>query len=166
VALAPTLRAIVRQQDASIVVDSVSSMEDRVMTSLARPRLYAILLGGFAFFAVLIVAVGLLGTLSYTVAQRSRELAVRAALGAGRADLIGMVIKQGLAVSLLGVALGLLAGALMTRAMANLLYGVHHFDTLTFALAPAALLLLSVAASFVPARRASRIDPLRVFRVG
>ncbi|HJR58041.1 MAG TPA: ABC transporter permease [Vicinamibacterales bacterium] len=166
VALAPTLRALVRQQDASVVVDSVSTMEDRVMTSLARPRLYAILLGGFAGFAVMIAAVGLLGTLSYTVAQRSRELAVRAALGARPADLIRLVITQGLGVSAVGVAVGLAAGLLMGRAIATLLYDVRPSDALTFALVPVALLLVTIVASFVPALRASRIDPLRVLRTG
>lgn len=136
------------------------------MTSLARPRLYAILLAGFAFFAVLISAIGILGTLSYTVAQRSRELAVRAALGAREVDLTRLVLKQGLGVGVAGVIVGLGASLLMSRAIANLLYGVRQYDPLTFALVPVGVLLVTCAASFAPARRAARTDPLRVLRAG
>jgi predicted lysophospholipase L1 biosynthesis ABC-type transport system permease subunit len=165
-ALAPTLRAIVRQQDPSIVVDSIATMEDRVLATIARPRLYAILLGGFAFFAVLVAGVGVLGTLSFTVAQRSRELAVRAALGARAADLLRRVLRQGLFVGVSGIVVGLGGGLIASRAGAALLYDVAPHDAVTFASVPVALLLLTIAASVVPALRAARIDPLRVLRSG
>ena len=165
-ALAPTLRAIVRQQDPSLVVDSISTMEDRVLASLARPRLYAILLGGFAFFAVLVAAVGVLGTLSFTVAQRSRELAVRAALGARGVNLVSLVVRQGLIVGVAGIAAGVTIGAMTTRVIASLLYEVRPFDAITFASVPAGLLVVTLAASLWPALRAARIDPLRVLRGG
>jgi putative ABC transport system permease protein len=147
-------------------VDSVTTMEDRVLASLARPRLYALLLGGFAFFAVLVAGVGVLGTLSFTVAQRSRELAVRAALGARAADLVQLVLRQGLIVAGAGIIVGVAAGLVAARGVAALLYDVRPHDPVTFAAVPIGVLLLTIAASLVPALRASRIDPLRVLKGG
>jgi putative ABC transport system permease protein len=163
-ALAPTFRAIVRQEDPSVVVDSIGTMEERVLASLAKPRLYAILLGGFAFFAVLVAGIGVLGTLSFAVAQRSREFAVRAAVGARAIDLVRLVVTQGLVVGIAGLVGGLAAAAAASRALATLLYGVRPYDPITFAAVPAGLLLLTIAASVVPALRAARTDPLRVLR--
>jgi predicted permease len=163
-ALAPTFRAIVQQQDASVVIDSIGTMEDRVLASLAKPRLYAILLGGFALFALLVAGVGLLGTLSFAVAQRSREFAVRAAVGARGVDLVRLVVRQALVVGLAGVCGGLAAAVMASRALATLLYGVPPSDPITFAAVPVALLVLTIAASLAPALRAARIDPLRVLR--
>ena len=165
-ALAPTLRAIVRQEDPSLVVDSISTMEDRVLASLARPRLYAMLLGGFAFFAVLVAGVGVLGTLSFTVAQRSRELAVRAALGARAADLIRLVLRQGAVVGIAGIAVGVGVGLVASRAVASLLYGIRPHDPVTFSSVAIGVLLLTILASLLPALRASRIDPLRILKGG
>jgi predicted permease len=162
--LAPTLRAIVRAQDPSVVVDSVMTMEDRVLTGLARPRLYAVLLAGFAGLALLIAAVGLFGVMSYTVAQRSRELAVRSALGARRSDIVRLVLREGLVLTIVGLAAGLLLSAWLTRTIAALLYGVSEHDPLTYAAVPIVLLLAAALACIVPARRASRLDPLQVLK--
>jgi predicted permease len=162
--LAPTLRAIVGQQDNSVVVDSVMTMEDRLLTGLARPRLYAVLLAGFAGLALVIAAVGLFGVMSYTVAQRSRELAVRSALGARRWDIIRLVLREGLGLTVVGLAAGLLLSAWLTRTIAALLYGVSEHDLLTYATVPVVLLLAAAIACIVPARRASRLDPLQVLK--
>ncbi|MEX2662263.1 MAG: ABC transporter permease [Vicinamibacterales bacterium] len=162
--LAPTLRAIVRQQDPSVVVDSVMTMEERLMTGLARPRLYAVLLAGFAGLALVIAAVGLFGVMSYTVAQRSRELAVRSALGARRSDIVRLVLREGLTLTAVGLAAGLLLSAWLTRTIAALLYGVSEHDPLTYAAVPIVLLLAAALACIVPARRASRLDPLQVLK--
>jgi putative ABC transport system permease protein len=162
--LAPTLRAIVRAQDPSVVVDSVMTMEDRVLTGLARPRLYAVLLAAFAGLALVIAAVGLFGVMSYTVAQRSRELAVRTALGARRSDIVRLVLREGLALTIAGIAAGLLLSAWLTRTIAALLYGVSEHDLLTYAAVPVVLLLAAAIACIVPARRASRLDPLQVLK--
>jgi hypothetical protein len=162
--LAPTLRAIVRQEDPSVVVDSVMTMEDRLLTGLARPRLYAVLLAGFAGLALVIAAVGLFGVMSYTVAQRSRELAVRSALGARRSDIVRLVLREGLALTVVGLTAGLLLSAWLTRTIAALLYGVSEHDLLTYAAVPAVLLLAAAIACIVPARRASRLDPLQVLK--
>lgn len=165
-ALVPTLRAIARQQDESLLFDSVLTMEDRVLTSLARPRLYASLLGAFAVAALLIAGVGLFGVLSYSVARRSREIAVRMALGAGRADIVRMVVGQGLLVTGAGVAAGLIGSALMTGSIAALLFGVTPHDPVTYVTVPAILVAIAAAACLVPARRAATLDPLKVLKSG
>ncbi len=163
-ALAPSLRMAAREADDRLAPDSVMTMEDRVLTSLARPRLYAILLGGFAAIALAIAGVGLFAVLSYTVGQRSRELAVRAALGARQIDIVRLVVSQGLLVTIGGVAAGLAGSLVLTRAIGALLYGVTRYDPITYAGVPALLLVVAAAACLSPARRAARLDPLRVLK--
>lgn len=165
-AFAPTFRSLAKEQDASIVVDSMLTLEDRVLTTLARPRLYAILLGGFAGLALLIAAVGLFGVLSYSVAQRSRELAVRSALGARPVDIVRLVVGQGLVVTAAGLLAGLLGAAAAARVVGRLLYGVQPYDPLTFVAVPIVLIAVAAAASILPARRAARVDPLSALRAG
>jgi putative ABC transport system permease protein len=164
VSLVPALRAVVRDVDGGLVPEAVATMEARLMTSLARPRLYAVVLGGFAACAVAIAGVGLFGVLSYGVAQRSRELAVRAALGAQQVDIVRLVLRQALGVTAAGLAAGLVGSLLMARATSALLYGITPYDTFTFVTVPAALGLVALAACVSPARRAARLDPLRVLR--
>jgi predicted permease len=165
-AAAAALRAAVREADDRLVADVVMPLEQRLLTSLARPRLYAVLLGGFAGCALVIAAVGLFGVLSYSVAQRTRELAIRAALGAGRGEIVRLVLRQGLNVTLGGIAAGMLASAWLTRVLSTQLYGVTAHDPLTFALAPLVLLAVGALACLLPARRAARVDPLRTLRGG
>jgi len=165
-AAAAGLRSVVREADERLVAEAVLPLEQRLLTTLARPRLYAVLLGGFAGFALVIAAVGLFAVLSYTVSQRSRELAIRAALGARRADILRLVLRQGLTVTLAGLVVGMLASTWLTRLLSTQLYGVAPHDTLTFVLVPLLLLLFATLACFVPARRAARLDPLRVLRGG
>jgi putative ABC transport system permease protein len=165
-AVGPGLRSTIRSADASLVAEVVVTMEERMMRGLARPRLYAILLAGFAAFALIVAAVGLVGVLSYTVAQRSRELAVRTALGARQVDIAGLVLRQGLTVTAAGTAVGILLSLAMTRWLASLLYGVTAHDRLTYVVVPLVLALVSAGACLAPARRAARVDPLRVLREG
>jgi putative ABC transport system permease protein len=162
--LAATLRTVVREADASLVAEAVMPMEDRMLAALARPRLYAILLGGFAAFALAVAAVGLFGVLSYTVAQRSRELAVRAALGARQVDIAGIVLRQALTVTSAGLAAGLLASLAVTRWMSALLYGVTSQDRFTYVLVPLVIVLIAAIACLGPAWRAARIDPQHELR--
>jgi putative ABC transport system permease protein len=164
VALAPALRAVVREADAGLVPDAVMTMEDRMLTTLARPRLYAVLLGTFAALALAVAAVGLFGVLSYSVAQRSRELAVRTALGARRIDIAALVLRQGLAVTGAGLAAGLLGSLALMRSIETLLYGITVRDGVTYVAVPIVLLFVAAAACLVPARDAARIDPLRALR--
>jgi putative ABC transport system permease protein len=135
-----------------------------VMESLSRPRLYALVLGGFAGFALLIAGVGLFGVLSYSVTQRSRELGVRAAPGARPQDIVRLVVREGLLITLGGAVLGLAAAVVLTRWLASFLFGVPVHDVVTFATVPAVLLVVAAVASFVPALRAARLDPLKVLR--
>ena len=163
---ATTLRSVLREADEGLVAETVIPLDQRVRTTLARPRLYAVLLAGFAGFALVIAGVGLFGVLSYSVSQRSRELAIRSALGARRLDIFRLVLVQGVAVTLAGLAAGMLASTWITRQLSTQLYGVTPHDTLTFALVPLVLLLAGALACVVPARRAARLDPLRVLRGG
>jgi predicted lysophospholipase L1 biosynthesis ABC-type transport system permease subunit len=161
---ASVLRDLLRQQAPSLALDSVMTMDDRVMTSLARPRTYALLLGGFAMFALAIAGVGLFGVLSYSVAQRTREIGVRTALGAQTRDIVRMVFRQGLAIAGAGVALGLLMSAAAVGSLSAFLYGVAAYDAASFIVVPVVLSAVAVVACLVPARRAARIDPLRALR--
>ena len=136
---------------------SPSSLRDGVRPLLA-------LLGGFAGFALVIAAVGLFGLLSYVVAQRSREIAVRSALGARPSQIVGLVVRQGLTIAVCGIVAGMAAAMVLARSMATLLYGVTPHDTITFIAVPLLLLAVTALACFVPARRAARLDPLRVLK--
>jgi putative ABC transport system permease protein len=165
-AFVPQLRAIVREQDPGVALDRVVTMRQRLMGNLAAPRLYAMLLGAFAAFALAIAAVGLFGVLSYMVAQRSREIAVRSALGARPRDIIMMVVGQGLVVCAGGLVAGIAAALWLARSMQAFLYGISAHDVATFVLVPILLLAVSAVACFVPARRAARLDPLKVLKAG
>ena len=163
-ALVPTVRDIVRAAAPAAPLESVMTMRDRVAGSLANPRLYTVVLAAFASFALIIAGVGLFGVLSYTVAQRRREIGVRAALGATARDIIVLVARQSLAIVAAGLAVGLLASAWATRLLGTLLYGVTPHDAISFAVVPAVLVVVALAATLVPARRAARVDPARVLR--
>jgi predicted permease len=163
-AAAGALQTAVREADPRLVADLVLPLEQRLQTTLARPRLYALLLGGLAVFAVIIAAVGLFSVLSYSVSLRSRELAIRAALGATRGDLLRSVLGQGLTVALGGVAAGTLASLWLASALSAQLYGVTANDRLTFAAVPIALIAIALLAGVQPAVRAAGQDPLRLMQ--
>jgi putative ABC transport system permease protein len=158
------LRAAVREQDSTVVADSIMTLEERVMTSLAKPRLYAVLLTGFAMAALAIAGVGLFGVLSYGVAQRSREIGVRTALGAQPRDIVVLVLKHAAAVAIAGVAIGLWASFALTKYVAAFLYGVTAHDAVSFVVVAGLLIVVAAIACVVPARRAARIDPMIVLR--
>ncbi len=155
-----------READERLVADVVVPLEQRLLTTLARPRLYAMLLGGFATFALVVAAVGLFGLLSYSVSLRSREIAIRTALGARRADILRLVLRQGLGVTLGGVAAGMLASAWLSEAVSTQLYGVTTHDAPTFVLVPVLLVAVGMLACLLPARRAATLDPQRILRGG
>ena len=163
-ALTASLRTAIREADGTLVPDAIATMEDRLLTGLARPRLYMILFGGFAAFALIIVSVGLFAVLWQTVAQRSREIAVRSALGAQRLDIIRLVARQGLAITVAGLIAGVAGAAALAGSMATFLYGVTPYDRLTYLLVPMLLLGVSTIACLGPALRAMRVDPVRVLR--
>jgi predicted permease len=158
----PAIKAAVREADNGLAPDAIFTLEERLLRGLARPRLYAILLGGFAAFSVIIAGVGLFGTLSYIVAQRSRELALRMALGARKIDIVCQVLRQGMTVASTGMAAGLLGSLAFVRGIAAMLYGVTPHDNVTFLVVPVVLLLVALVACAAPALRASRVDPMRL----
>jgi predicted permease len=163
--LAAGVRAAIREIDPTIVPMAVMTLEDRLLaTSLARPRLYATLLGLFASVAIAVAGVGLFGVLSYVVAQRTRELALRSALGASRTALVWLVLRQATGVAAAGIAGGLLLSLWLTRGLAALLHGITAGDPTTYALVPVLLLLIVCAACLAPARRIARVDPLHALR--
>jgi predicted permease len=159
-----TLRAAVREQDAAVVLDDVMTMEERVRSSLAKPRLYAVLLTMLALAAAAIAGVGLFGVLSYAVAQRSREIGLRTALGAQQRDIVSLVLTQSAAVASAGVIVGLALSFALTKYLATFLYGVSTHDAISYAVVAVALMIVAGIASVVPARRAARVDPLTALR--
>jgi ABC-type antimicrobial peptide transport system permease subunit len=162
--LAPLVRSIVREQDAALALDSVLTMDERLLANLAKPRLYAIVLAGFAAFATLIAGVGLFGVLSYTVAQRTREIGVRTALGATRRDIVTLVVRQGAAVAAAGLAVGIVGALMLAGTLTTFLYGVTTHDLISFTAVPVVLLLVAIVACYVPARRAASVNPLLTLR--
>lgn len=163
--LSGLVQSAVRDADSSLVADSIMTLEDRLLAgSLARPRLYAVLIVSFALLALVVTGVGLFGVLSYSVSQRTRELGVRAALGASRLSLVGLIVRQGMGVAAAGLIIGLIAAAWASRFVETLLFGVTTGDIATYALVPAVVFLVTVLACLSPARRAARLDPAKALR--
>lgn len=163
--LGPPVRAAVAEADPTLVADSIMTLEDRLLaSSLARPRLYAVLTVSFASLAVIVTGVGLFGVLSYSVSQRTRELAVRAALGASRRDLVGLIVRQGAGIAAAGLAIGLGMSLWFSRFLETLLYGVTTRDAATYVVVPIVLMVVTVLACVVPARRVAMLDPVKALR--
>jgi predicted permease len=159
-----SVRRAVEQIDPREVVYNVQTMDEVVSNSFAARRLSMILLGVFAALALVLACVGIYGVISYLVGQRSHEIGVRMALGAQRSDVLRLVIGHGARMALIGVAIGI-AGALgLTRLMANQLFGVSARDPLTFGGVAVLLIIVAIAACYIPARRAMRVDPMIALR--
>jgi predicted permease len=164
VELAPLVRSVVADIDPTLAISRIATMEERVAEQLARPRLYSAIMTVFAALALSIAAVGLFGVLSFSVAQRSRELAVRSALGASPRSLLGLVLRQGVAVTSTGVALGLLASLMLVGTLRQWLYGLSGTEPGTYVAVAVLMLAVAVLACAAPALRASRLDPLVVLK--
>ncbi len=160
-----SLRSIVNEQDASLVLASVMTMEERLSSSLSKPRFYTVLLAIFALSALLIATVGLFGVLSYSVSQRKREFALRTALGAAPADLVRLVLKQGLVITVCGLAAGTWVSFVLVKYLGSLLYGVQAHDWVSFAGVSMIITLISILACLGPAVRVLKIDPIRSLSV-
>jgi ABC-type antimicrobial peptide transport system permease subunit len=164
VALAAALRHEVRAVDPQLPLFELQTMEATYRSSVWEQRLYSTMFGSFAAVALLLAAVGLYGVMSYMVTLRTHELGVRMALGAQRRDMLVLVIRRGLRDAALGVAIGLAGAFAVTGTLKNFLYGVTTTDPWSFTGIPLLLALVAVLASWVPAGRATRVDPMLAMR--
>ena len=158
------LRADLAALDADVPMFQVRTMDQIAADAVAQPRLYLALLAVFAVTAVLLAALGLYGVLAQAVGQRTREIGIRMAVGAERGQVVRLVMSQGGRLALLGIAIGLAAALLASRALAGLLFGISALDPPTYAAVGLALLAIALFASWLPARRAARVDPVRALR--
>jgi len=150
--------------DATVAMSQVYSMEEMMGRSIASQRFYMLLVGLFAGLGLLLAGVGVYGVVSYSVAQRTNEIGIRIALGARAVDVVRLVLKHGLALAAIGVAIGLLASFALTRLMKGLLFGVSETDPLTFAAVALSLIGVALMACWIPARRAAKVDPIVALR--
>jgi predicted permease len=163
-ALAGSLRAAVKALDPQLPLTEVRTMEEAIGESLAQRRLATSLLGLFAALALALTAIGVFGVVSHAVARRTREVAVRMALGARTAQVLGAVMREGLALAAIGTALGLAGALALTRLLAGMLYEVSPTDPTTFAATAALVMLLALLANYLPARRAAALAPMEALR--
>ena len=150
--------------DSEVRLSRTSSMDDLITSSLKRPRFNLLLVGIFATTALLLAAVGIYGVMSYVVEQQTREIGIRSALGAKRSHILKLVIGHGVGMAFIGIVVGLVASVGLTRFLAGLLYGVTAVDPMTFIGISILLLMVSVLACYIPARRATKVDPLVALR--
>jgi predicted permease len=162
--VAGIVREQIRALDPNLAISDVKTLRDHVNLSLFPSRVAALTLGGFGILALLLVALGIYGVVAYSVAQRTREIGIRMALGAKETNVLRIVIGEGLFVVTVGLAVGLLLAFAATRLIAGFLYGVAATDPITFLAVPLVLSLVALVASYLPARRATKVDPLVALR--
>jgi putative ABC transport system permease protein len=163
-ALVAGLRREILSLDKNVPLYDVKALEERSRDATSRARFTAMLLAVFAAMALLLSAVGIYGVMAYAVAGRTREIGIRMALGAQRADVLRLIMGDGIALTILGLGLGLAASFAATRILTNQLYGVGATDPVTFAAVSLILAAVALAASYIPARRATRVDPMVALR--
>jgi putative ABC transport system permease protein len=159
--------AIVREihaYDPSRPIYDIRTMQDRMADSMARQRFSAIMLGAFAVFALVLAAIGVYGVMSYLVTQSRHDIGLRIALGAQRSAILWLVVRQGMELAGTGIVAGIIAALALTRLMASLLFGVSAMDFVTFSAVPALLAAVALAAIYIPAWRATMVDPMMVLR--
>ncbi|HKV35462.1 MAG TPA: ABC transporter permease [Pyrinomonadaceae bacterium] len=163
-AVAPAARGVIRALDPQQPIGAVTTMDQLLSVSVARARFSASLLTVFSIVALVMAAVGIYGVMSYTVLQRTHEIGVRMALGAQRFDVLKLVVRKGIVLGVVGVAVGLAASFALTRLIATLLFEVTATDKTTFAVVSLGLFLITLLACYVPARRATKVDPMKALR--
>ena len=163
-ALLNPVRSAIQAMDAKLPVSDVRTLNEHLGGAFAPARVAALALGSFGLLALLLAAIGIYGVTAYSVAQRTRELGIRMALGADARAIVRLIVRQGMWLTFIGLALGLVGATLLTRLMAGLLYGVSATDPLTFGLIAALLLAVAALACWIPARRATKVDPMIALR--
>jgi ABC-type antimicrobial peptide transport system permease subunit len=158
------VRAQIAMVDLDQPVTKIQTVEELMDGSRSQPRFTMLLLGGFSATALALAVIGIYGVLSYSVAQRRQEFGIRLALGAEHADILRLVVRQGLMLAIAGIAIGLMASLLLTRLMSSMLYKVGTLDLATFLLTPLVFLCITLFASYLPARRATKVDPIEALR--
>jgi len=163
-ALATTIRSLVPAVEPSLTAGNIRPMADVIAQGISAPRFNMLLVSAFAGLALLLSSIGIYGVIAYSVAQRNQEIGVRMALGAGRADILRLVLHEGLVIALGGIALGLAGSFALGRVMTGLLVGVSARDPLTFVLGTVLLLFVALVASYTPALRAANVEPMAALR--
>jgi ABC-type antimicrobial peptide transport system permease subunit len=156
------IRHTVSQSSHEQIFYDVHTMQSSLSSSLAQRRFVMILLGSFAVLSLLLASIGIYGVIAYLIEQRFQEIGIRLALGAQRIHILGLILWQGMRLALIGIAVGIVAGLVLTRMMTQMLYGISATDPGTFIGVAALLMLVVAAACYIPARRASRVDPMQI----
>ena len=162
--VASAMKQLVWSFDRNLAISQVVTMDEVVAEANAQPRFEMMLLSIFAALALVLATVGIYGVISYSASRRTHEIGVRMSLGASRIDVLLLVLRQGVWLALAGSAAGIAGALLLSRLMAKLLYGVEPTDPLTFAAVALGLTLVAMLACYIPARRATRIDPMAALR--
>jgi hypothetical protein len=165
-AFAGQLREAIRGIDRNLPVSDVRTMDDVAAAALAQPRFVTFLLAVFAVTALALAAIGIYGTISLLVSERTQEMGIRLALGADRPTILKLVLGQGLVLTAMGLAAGLAGAVILTRTLSGLVYGVGTLDPITFVAVPALLAAIALLACVIPARRAASVDPITTLRQG
>lgn len=162
--MVPAIRSAIAETEPSLTAVNIKSMTDIIDQGIAEPRFNMALVSAFAALALLLSSIGIYGVIAYSAAQRTQEIGVRVALGASRLDVMRLVVSEGIVISIVGICLGLTGAYALSRVMRTMLVGISPHDPLTFGVGAAVLLMIATAASYIPARRAARVEPLAALR--
>jgi len=162
--LVPAIRRELRSVDPTFPITQIRTMDEIVGDSLSQRRFNTVLLGLFAFVAVALAGVGIYGVMSYGVSQRTREMGIRLALGARQSDITKLVTSTGARLAAIGIAIGVVAAAILSRLISSLLFGITATDPITFVFTAVLLGAVTLLASYIPSRRAARTDPISALR--